>query len=162
MQPPAPAPQVPRSASLPTALWSTALGPLAARATTKPTTTKALAPVECSDVAWSGKHFPTQPLLPAFIGADFVLDLRLSTLRHGNTTFPRHNDVYTLACRVYISLSPFRMGNYSLRQTYDLVVGDQRLEQGDLALDIVTLFYPACQAPLLPAANLWIANALKG
>lgn len=66
---------------------------------------------------------------------------------------PHHNDVYTPACRVYTSLTPFRMGNYPLRETHDLADGDQRLLRDTLAKDIVPLCDLAHKAPLLPAVN---------
>lgn len=104
---------------------------------------------------------PTKPLPPASVDFDFFLDLRLSTLRHDNTMFPRHNDIYTLVCRVYASLNPSRMVNYSLQETYVLAVSNQRHLRDDLAKDTVTLCDLVHQAPLLPAVNQWIANALN-
>lgn len=73
---------------------------------------------------------------------------------------PCFKDVYTLAYRVYTSHAPLRMGIYSLREAYDLAVGDQRLLR-DLAQIIVTLCDLVRQASFLLVAPKWILNAFK-
>lgn len=83
------------------------------------------------------------------------MDLRISKLLYHNAAFPRHNDVFALACRIYAFLAPFRMSSCSVREAHDLAVGDQRILRDNLARVIVTL----CN--LVRQASRWIADTLK-
>lgn len=107
-------------------------------------------PLPWSDVARGRKPRPTKPLPPTSADADFSWTYKL---RHHNAAFPRQNDVFALACRIYTFLAPFRTGNCSLREAHDLAVGDQRFLRDDLAQDIVTLCDLLRQACLLRSGS---------
>ena len=76
---------------------------------------------------------------PASSDSDAFLDLRISKLRHHNTSFPRQNDVYTLACRIYACLAPLGMTSCTLREALSHANSDQNLLHVDVVQDITSL-----------------------
>lgn len=103
------------------------LSPLAAPTATNTAATQPSPPTARSEIVRSEKHQHAQP--PTKTRSH----LRLSKLRHHHPVLPCYKDINTLARRVYTSFPPFRMGNYFLREAYNLPIGDQRLPRDDLA-----------------------------
>lgn len=89
------------------------------------------------EVAKGDKLRGTRPLPPTPVDDDSYLDLRISKLRHRNTTFPHRTDIYALATIIYIFLAPFRLSYNSLREAQEMAVGGRRLLHDDFAEDIV-------------------------
>ena len=69
---------------------------------------------------------------------DAFLDLRISKLRHHNAAFPRQDDVYDLACRIYTRLRPLNKATCTLREAMSLAYDSRYLLHGDISSDINT------------------------
>ena len=76
---------------------------------------------------------------PASSDSDAFLNLRISKLRHHSSSFPRQNDVYTLACRIYACLGLLGMTSCTLREALSLANSDHKLLHGDEVQDTLSL-----------------------
>ena len=99
---------------------------------------------------------------PAPSDPNAFLDLRVPKLRHHNAAFPRPNDVYTLACRIYACLGTLNMISCTLQEALSLANSDQRLLHDDIVQDIVLLSALMRQASTHPAAERWILSTIVG
>ena len=76
---------------------------------------------------------------PASADSDAFLDLHISKLRHHNASFPRQNDIYTLASRICSCLGPIGMTSCALREALSLTNSDLKLLHVDVINDIISL-----------------------
>lgn len=79
-----------------------------------------------------------------------------------NFAFPRQNDIYALACKIFTRLGPLNMATYTLRDAFSLATNDQRLLYEDIVQHTLNLSDLKRQAPLHPVVERRITSTIAG